>query len=266
MQWWKWWSQLPDDLQKAALIMLIAYGGTSVSCRSGPVICDPAPPPSATPMVCDPPPPPSVTPGPPPVPTVTVAPGQHFTARIVQVTSDARVAGGLILGTVVDQYGQPLGGLSIVAQRDGWEVRSASDQAGAFSLDVPEPGTYSLAIGGDEAGALGLTLELHDVVTVEWVESWEEARAPLPLAEIRTVEIVSEGGLAFAAETPWPGARLRWSVSGGRLLNADSAVHWQPPEEPGRYLLQVVADWGRKGLAVDAATLVVENDGNLTLG
>ena len=266
MKLWERWDQLPEDLRKAMLVLFVVYGGTSVSCRNGPVVCDPAPPPSLTPMICDPPPPPSVTPGPPPVPTVTLAPGQHFSARIVQRSSDASVEGAVILGTVVDEDGLPLGSLSVVVERDGWRARSVSDREGAFSLEVPEGGTYSMAIEGDEAGALGLTLALHDVVTVEWVETWEESRAPLPLAEIRTVGIVWEDGLSFGAETPWPGARYRWSVSGGRLIEANNSVVWQPPEEPGRYLLQVVAEWGRMGLAVDAAVLIVEDDGGLALG
>jgi hypothetical protein len=53
-------------------------------------------------------------------------------------------------------------------------------------------------------------------------------------------------------------------VSGGTRVEADGGVTWQPPTQPGRYLLQVVADWGRTGLAVDAAALVVEEDGRVT--
>ena len=263
MQWWKWWGQLPDDLQKAILILMVAYGGTSVSCRTGPMVCDPPPPPSSTPMVCDPPPPPSVTPAPMATPSVTVAPGQHFSGRVVQTASDARLAGAVVAGTVLDERRQPLGGLPVVVERDGWRARTVTDQAGGFTLDVPEAGTYSLAIEGDEAGALGLTLAVGDVVTVEWVESWEEAEAPLPLAEIRTVEIIHGGNLTFAAESPWPGARWRWSVSGGTLAEEGEVVVWQPPAAPGRYLLQLVADWGRRGLAVDALVVVVDDGGGL---
>lgn len=97
----------------------------------------------------------------------------------------------------------------------------------------------------------------------------EEMQDPLPLAEIRTVDIIGEegaSGLAFTAETPWPGAHYRWSVSGGSLVEESGCVVWRPPVEPGRYLLQVVADWGRTGLAVDAAVLVVEDDGSVSFG
>ena len=53
------WNMLPKDLQKAILAMVL-YGGT-LAC-SGPMVCDPAPPPSMiaptaptrTPMICDP--------------------------------------------------------------------------------------------------------------------------------------------------------------------------------------------------------------------
>jgi hypothetical protein len=95
------------------------------------------------------------------------------------------------------------------------------------------------------------------------------ARQELPLAEIRSVDIVWEGGtsgLAFAAETPWPGARYRWNASGGSLVEESGCVVWQPPVEPGRYLLQVVADWGRTGLAVDSVVMVVEDDGSVRFG
>jgi hypothetical protein len=89
---------------------------------------------------------------------------------------------------------------------------------------------------------------------------------PLPLAEIRSVDILWQGGLAFDAESPWPGADYRWSVSGGILVEEGGCMVWQPPLEPGRYLLQVVADWGRTGLAIDAATLIVDEDGLVSFG
>jgi hypothetical protein len=188
------WNKLPKDLQKAILAMIILYGGASVSCRLGPVICDPPPPPSVTPMICDPPPPPTTAPQPTATPTITPmicdpAPPPSITPMI---------------------------------------------------CDPPPPPPS----GG------GSRLELED---------------RLPLAEIRTVDIVWEDGLTFGAETPWPGARYRWSVSGGTLAGSGEGVVWQPPAEPGRYLLQVVADWGQAGLAVDALVLAVEEDGSVTI-
>ncbi len=83
---------------------------------------------------------------------------------------------------------------------------------------------------------------------------------------MRTVNIAWQDELTFAAESPWPGARYRWSVSGGDLIEAGGSVTWQPPDRPGRYLLQVVADWGRLGLAVDAVVLTIEADGDILLG
>ncbi len=88
----------------------------------------------------------------------------------------------------------------------------------------------------------------------------------LPLAEIRMVEIVWAGGLAFTAETPWPEANYRWSASGGELVEQGARVAWQPPADPGRYLLQVVADWGPMGVAVDSIVLAVYEDGSVMLG
>ena len=87
--------------------------------------------------------------------------------------------------------------------------------------------------------------------------------ATLPLAEIRSVAIERSEALTFTAKTPWPGAHLRWTASGGTLLADGQAVTWQPPDEPGRYLLQVVADWGQVGLAVDTLVLEVGKDGRV---
>jgi hypothetical protein len=284
------WDRLPKDVQKAILAMICFLGGASASCRiEPPVVCDPPPPPSVTPMICDPPPPPSVTAEPeetptatstvtpsvptpmicdppPPPPVVTVAPGQRFTVQTVQVKPNASPSGVTIVGTIIDQYGQPLAGLPVIIEREGQQTQITSDYVGAFFYSAAEAGTYTLSVAGDETSRLVLNLNLYDQATVDWEEIWEEAQAPLPLAEIRTVGIVWLDGLTFAAETPWPSARYRWSVSSGELVGEGEKVVWQPPAEPGRYLLQVVADWGRTGLAVDAVVLTVEEDGSVTSG
>ncbi len=222
-----------------------------------PIICDPAPPPplTGTPMICDPPPPP---------PRATVAPGQNFTPRRVQVTFDKTAPGVNIRASIVDQNGRPMSGLRVLVEHAGEETPLYSGRGGSFFANFPEPGTYVLSIEGSEASRLTLELKLHDVATIEWVESRATSQLPLPLAEIRAVSIVRQAGLSFAAETPWPDARYRWSVSGGTLVEAAGGVTWQPPAASGRYLLQVVADWGRTGLAVDAAVLIVEEDGRVT--
>jgi hypothetical protein len=295
------WNMLPKDLQKAILAMAVLYGGT-LAC-TGPMVCDPPPPPttsprptpSRTPMVCDPPPPPRIaTPSrtpmicdPPPPPTraatpppfktpmicdpapgPTFTPGvpaRHFQVRSVQTTSDPSVSGAKVQGKVVSQQGNPLGGLKVSAEGQS-RVQVVTGSNGEFVLYLVEPGDYRIMVEGGLQHALSLKLGQHDVVTVEWVEVKDTSQAPLPLAEIRTVDIVWDDGLAFDAETPWPDARYRWSVSGGTLVDEGGRVTWQPPAEPGRYLLQVVADWGQTGLAVDALTLIVEKDGNVTVG
>jgi len=206
-------------------------------------------------MICDPPPPP---------PSATVAPGQRFTPRLVQIVPDVEMSGVTIRGTILDQNGRPLGGLQVLVEYDGQESPFYTNRGGTFVARFDRAGTYILSIEGTETSRLTMELKLHDVAAVEWAESRDESRLPLPLAEIRSVDIVRQAGLSFAAETPWPDARYRWSVSGGTLVEAGEGVTWQPPAEPGRYLLQVVADWGRTGLAVDAVVLVVEEDGRVT--
>ena len=108
---------------------------------------------------------------------------------------------------------------------------------------------------------------------IEGAQVARRLSAPLPLAEIRTVSIywddsASHSGddLVFEAGSPWPEARYRWTTSGGLLDGDGDRVTWLPPAEPGRYLLQVVADWGAMGLAVDALVLVVDQDGGVTVG
>jgi hypothetical protein len=91
----------------------------------------------------------------------------------------------------------------------------------------------------------------------------------LPLAEIRWARIslpsATRGHPRFGVSSPWPAASYRWSVSGGELLLEEDGVAWQLPASPGRYLLQVIADWGADGLAVDALVLVVDAEGGVTL-
>jgi len=283
------WNMLPKDLQKAILAMVVLYGGTMACSPTGPMVCDPAPPPSMmprptpsrTPMVCDPPPPPRIAtpsrtpmicdPAPPPTvaPRPTLTPGvvapRHFQVRSLKTSSDPALAGAKVQGRVVNQQGQPLSGIKVSAEgKSRVQVVTGSD--GEFSLYISEPGDYRIMVEGGLDRALNLQLGQHDLVTLEWVEVKETSQAPLPLAEIRTVDIVWDDGLAFDAETPWPDARYRWSVSGGTLVDEGGRVTWQPLVEPGRYLLQVVADWGQTGLAVDALTLIVEKDGNVTVG
>lgn len=87
----------------------------------------------------------------------------------------------------------------------------------------------------------------------------------LPLAEVRTVEIVWQKGFTFVAASPWDGADLIWTATGGSLFVQGNRATWKPPDRPGRHLLQVVADWGPRGLAVDAQVVVVEEDGSIYL-
>lgn len=205
------WNSLPKDLQKAILVMITLYGGsTAAACRPpGPVICDPAPPPTTspvppiTPIICDPAPPPALTVSPLLAsPTPTATPTATPTTPIICDPAPPPSATPMI-------FDPP-----------------------------PAPSSFR------EAPANALV-------------------SALPLAEIRSVHIVRGNALTFAATTPWPGARMRWTASGGALLQDGSAVTWQPPAEPGRYLLQVVADWGQVGLAVDALVLEVGKDGRV---
>lgn len=283
--------KLSRKLRRTILGMMVVYSSTTAAACCRPIVCDPPPPPSTarrptatgTPMICDPPPPPALTrqptgartpmicdPAPPPRgtsaarPTATAKAGtQRFRASVVRVAADASLDGAAVQGRVRDRQGQPVPNLRLTAQMGSVDAGAATDASGAYSLRLRQPGSYLLMVEGDRS--YGLTLELNrgDVATVDWEEVGLQSR--LPLAEIRTVEIVWEEGLTFRAESPWPGARYRWSATGGSLSESGERVIWEPPAEPGRYLVQVVADWGATGLAVDAQTLVVDEDGSITI-
>lgn len=199
------WDKLPKEVRKTILVVL-ALTSSAATAGCGPIVCDPAPPPTTTPappitpIICDPSPPP-MTATPTPTATRTLTPTPTVTRTLTPTPTATRT---------------PL-------------------------IFDPAPAPSSQR---SQTAALGY-----------------EA---LPLAEIRTVTIVPGRGLSFRAETPWPGAQWRWSVSSGTLRLRGARVTWQPPAEPGRYLLQVAADWGATGLAVDACVLEVGLDGRVT--
>ncbi len=293
------WNKLSRDAQRAILGLIIAYQGTTLS-SCCPVVCDPPPRPSITavpptsagatrtPIICDPAPSPRAsppprtatrTPGPiicDPAPTpfgtsaaratLTAAAQRRFQLRSVQLETDPTLKGAAVRGTVTNAQGQPLAGISVIAQMGRTTVDIRTGPAGAFALDLPGAGDWTLVVGGDRQGTLRLYLKQSDVAIVEWREIGSAPQTPLPLAEIRTVDIVWEDELTFSAATPWTAANYRWSVSGGTLVEAGGRVKWEPPAEPGRYLLQLIADWGPAGIAVDARTLTVLGDGGILVG
>jgi len=95
------------------------------------------------------------------------------------------------------------------------------------------------------------------------------APSVLPLAHGREARIVqaAPGTLDFAVQRAAPGGDVQWTVSGGTLAALpDDGVRWEPPRRPGRYLLQVVVDWGAEGLAVDSLVLTVTGEGLVIVG
>jgi hypothetical protein len=195
-----------------------------------------------------------------------------FEASSIQIIPDRIQEGIEVWGTVKDRLGNPVPRAKLTLMMPGIEITSSTSDSGAYSLRLSAPGTYRMFVGTDQSHSVPLDLKLHDLATVDWVAVNSESRAPLPLAEIRTVKIAqiapgstSAPGLDFAAASPWPDADYDWSVSGGTLVASGPRVTWQPPPDPGRYLLQVVADWDYAGLAVDAVVLAVAADGRVTV-
>lgn len=286
------WSKLPQELQKSILVMVIMSGGTATTACC-PIICDPAPPPPSTPrvtptmtpMIFDPPPPPAITqspipsysitpmlcdPAPPPSLTrqfqATETPSaiQRFHLISVHVSSDVTVLGSNVVGRIVDQSGAPMENVQVSADIGGTLVEAITGTGGNFLLHLQAPGSYIISAGADKQNSFPLILKPNDVAEVEWQAALTEPHTMLPLAEIRTVRLAWNEGLTFKASSPWSGAQFRWSASGGALNGQGEEVMWRPPSLPGRYLLQVVADWGRTALAVDSLILVLDKDGSVS--
>jgi hypothetical protein len=230
------WRKLPKDLQRAILAMMLLSGEAAAASSCAPMVCDPAPPPSltpsttpvASPIICDPaPPPPSATPSSAPLASPVIPDSTPPPSATPTPTATPTI--------------------TVTPMRPPVKTPMIFDPA-------PDPPMAP------------------DSSRIERTETAGELHAALPLAEIRAVSIYwddttsgQDQGLVFEAGSSWPGARYRWSASGGTLDPDGSQAAWQPPLEPGRYLLQVVADWGATGLAVDALVLVVGADGSVTV-
>ena len=296
------WHKLSPETQKSLLALIVVYGGANLAGCCAPLVCDPAPPPrSATPfprqspIICDPAPPPSVQPtqsrlvsptlptptalrtpiicDPPPRPatagpSVSATPiaSRRFQLRNLQMTTDSTLTGAVVRGIIYDRQSRPFGGVLVTMQAGITRVETTSAADGSFLIRIASPGSYQLLVGTDPSSAVPLELKRFDVATVEMKEIEPQPSASLPLAEIRVVDIVWGDDLTFNAETAWPDARFRWSVTGGTLIDSAGSVTWQPPAESGRYLLQLVADWGVSGLAIDSLELAVSAEGYVLVG
>ena len=220
------WHKLPMDVQRFLLALTIAAGGTTVAGCCLPRVCDPAPPPSVSPK-------PTLTPtwprvcDPPPPPPRTMTPSPTVTPTMTVTPTHTVTPGARPTSTPTK--------LPVIC-------------------DPPPPPPAPPASPSSGTSSVGQANQAA------------AAQRTLPLAEIRSVDICWQGGLTFAAQTEWPEARYHWSASGGLLEQAGETVTWHPPEEPGHYLLQVAADWGTDGLAVDALVLVVAQDGGVAFG
>jgi hypothetical protein len=231
------WDKCSKELQRALLaLVLLSASKTATGCVP-PMVCDPAPPPSMTPL------PPG---GSPSRSVATITPTPTATPT---VTLTARPTPGFT-PMICDPAPPP----------------SRTPTRTPMVCDPPPPPKTPMICDPPPAPHSGL----QPPVAGHAVERAASAADRLPLAEIRAVRIVAQergwSAWAFDAASPWPDADYRWSASGGRLVATGEGVTWQPPEQPGRYLVQVIADWARAGLAVDAVVMVVDGQGRVTVG
>jgi hypothetical protein len=241
---------------------------TSVAATPSPMICDPPPPPpSPSPIICDPAPPPMTST--PEVdfldrPTEEIL--RRFQAQKINIVSHPESRKIIINAIITDLQGNPLPGVLFRVKTDNISSMAGSSTEGARSFtDFTTPGEYEMTANNDDKHVVRFNLKVGDEATIEWREVSPSSRVRLPLEQFRQVEITWREGFTFAAESGWKEARYYWSVSGGSLSETEDSVTWSPPREAGRYLLQVVADWGRRGLAIDHLILEVEEDGSVVI-
>ncbi len=136
-------------------------------------------------------------------------------------------AGGRIFGTVTDKYGSPQKGIRISIS--GAQYRSATtDEAGSYSIDRIQEGTYSLEIRKETAGG-GTYLRSSKQVKVKDGEE-------------RRVDFVLEGGYSvygsiMAGNEPVAGARVSVRSEGDRYgFHGISA--YTTADESGKYKIE----------------------------
>lgn len=297
------WNRLPRDVQRTILGLVLLSGTISLDgCKPPPPTYDPPPPPSTTrgpsptpitptpaasasatpaastpPVIYDPAPPPRTAtpvikppiifdPAPPPRTATLGSPSPVATidGRLdrMRTSADPSISGARVRGQVTGSDGRPRQGITVELRSANSTVSAISASDGTFTVDCV-PGSYMFVAAGDKEHAVKLDVAEHDVVDISWTLSTSAPGARLPLAEIRTVDIVWSDDLTFTVDTPWPGASYRWMTTGGRLVQENDLMRWEPPDMPGRYLLQLIADWGYDGIAIDALTLTVFPDGRV---
>jgi hypothetical protein len=210
-----------------------------------------------TPVICDPAPPPTF------VPSL-----QHFRVLSSSTENNPQVTIATIRGHVLAPNGIPYRDVEVTARSVDQTITVKTDGTGLYTIHLGTVGPYSVFVQQDEENLLQIDVKEHDVLLIDWVSVPQPPSSQaktLPLAEIRSVKISHIGGSTFRADTPWPNARFQWMVSQGTVERNGGEVTWSFSTSPGRHLLQVIADWGAEGIAVDALTLIVQDDGTTEL-
>jgi hypothetical protein len=109
-------------------------------------------------------------------PSVTVAPGQHFTGRIVALGQQPGLQGA-IEGQVTNRDHIPVPALPIVVRCDGCtppvELKTATNASWAFAITFAQPGIYSISAApaiAQRAALEAIALQLN----LETLAFWRE--------------------------------------------------------------------------------------------
>ena len=219
------------------IAVVLATSGLTSGCETGCV--DSVPPPPA--LRCD-----DVDEGQGLRATATVA-GQTLTAIIIQ--GDALWTEA----TVTDVEGASLVSSDLA---DG-QVRVV------LALDAPPPTSGSFAISGELQGIWGgicqvrrtfnFTVDGQGVQIAQTPSS--DQRLPLAVRQRAEIRLVARDGrrIELEGQTSYRGPHeLFWRAGGGTLrVRGGSRAEWELPAEPGFYQVELIADYGSDGLAID---------------
>jgi hypothetical protein len=220
--------------------------------------------------------------------SVTIADRQHLEGLTIRLTRAV-----VVTGTVVDEYGDPVDGILVSAQKlqygsDGTTMSTSSallgdrtNDLGQFRLFGLPPGDYLIATAGRNAPDIGLPIVLGPVTPADTVPTYypgtprlaeaqtislasgEERSIHFALSRVRPVAI--SGTVMTSAGRPAAGMRINLRTMAGLSLTVRGAGTTSaagafviPSVSPGTYWVEVTSPPGAPGGERGAIEVVVD--------
>src|SRR5688572_16438934 len=135
----------------------------------------------------------------------------------------------------------------------------------AITLSSPDVTSGGFTVRGTVSGFDGTTCTVTRtfIFTISGTNVTIAGMAELPLAarQQARVALISREGVEVELEatTPFPGPQtISWAVSGGTIMAQKGArMRWRLPTEAGFYQVELVIDYGPRGLSFDTLGLEV---------